>query len=404
MDTLKFHRSFLLLLGIGFLLSPSAKAQPSATSELQGEWLSDDGGRATGISIGECDDQGRCKVKTFQSGWVMPSSMSCLRQGAATPAETPGQLDVVIPPPAPQFETPCALRLSKEGDRLVSLRIDQGGNTCQMRTCEPLKANEKKTYKLLSREIFLGLPGGNGGECYGMPSKSVRILCTDKSLHELLAPVKDIPFVATGWSWFVDSQLFAKCDSRENTRGCLDQAYRAKIAVLKEESAKLWGSYGEAGDQTEAKTQLDKMAGVYKRRFKNGDTSGATYKSEDVFEFVPVSESAVYLKMHLNFFNGHECGIAGIAEYKKVGGFVFQDDDAVLGRCLLTVSLTGDKVNFSDPTGSCQKFCGARGGFSNEGFELSRRRTIRYMPAILGSTDYTKAIEAYEKRHPKQHG
>lgn len=397
MNTDKSHGMFLLLLGIGVVLSPLAEAQPSAPSELQGEWLSDDGDRATGISIGECDDQGRCKVKTFQSGGT---TVSCLRQGTTAPADTPGQFVAVIPPPGPswaKFETPCTLRLSKDGDRLVSQRTDQGENTCQMQTCEPVKATEKKTYRLLSQENFLSLPGGNGDECYGMPSKSVSILCTDKALHELLASVKDIPFVATGWSWFVDSQLFAKCDSSDNTRDCLDQAYRAKIAVLKEESAKLWSSYGEDGNPAEAKAKLDKMTGVYKRRFKNEYMSGDTYESEDVFEFVPISDSAAYLKMYLNFFNGHRCSIAGVAEYKKVGGFVFQDDDdAVLDQCLLTVTLTGDKIDFTDPTGSCQKFCGTRGRFSNKGFELNRRRTIRYMPIILGSKDYTTAIEAYE--------
>jgi len=391
---------FLLLLC--FVSSSAEAQQQQAASDVQGEWMSggvfDYAGRTFGMSIGSCDDHGRCQVKTFVGS---SSGMACLRRGVTAPAETPGQFDAVISPAYPQFETPCALRLSKQGERLVSQRADQGENTCMMRGCEPLDANEKRSFERLSRESFLGLPGENDGECYTMSSKSVRMLCTDKALHEMLASVKAIPLVATNRSWFVDSQIFAKCDASDTTRECLDEAYRAKIAKLKEESAKLWESYGESGDPARAKEQLAKMAGVYKRRFKNADISGKAYDSEDVFEFVPVGASAAYLKMHLEFFNGHVCDIAGVAEYKKVGGFVFQDDDDPQEPCLLTVRLTGDAIDFADPTGSCRKFCGARGGFS-QGFELSRRRTIRYMPIILKSDEYIKAMEAYEKRRPQQ--
>jgi hypothetical protein len=83
------------------------------------------------------------------------------------------------------------------------------------------------------------------------------------------------------------------------------------------------GAYGRPGDTRRAQKLLETMGGVYKRRFKNGDTSGDTYQSEDIFEFVPVSPVAAYIKLHLEFFNGHECNVAGVTECKAVDAFVY---------------------------------------------------------------------------------
>lgn len=155
---------------------------------------------------------------------------------------------------------------------------------------------------------------------------------------------------------------------------------------------------GHGRHSSEATELLAKVNGVYKKRFKNGDISGATYQGEDVFEFVPVSDVASYIRIHLDFFNGHMCGISGIAEYKTGGEFVFQDP-AGDHQCLLTIRLDQNLIKFEDPNGNCQKFCGSRGGFNNQVFELKQKRMIRYMPTILESWQYKEALQSYQKRH-----
>ncbi|MDP9651957.1 hypothetical protein [Paraburkholderia caledonica] len=160
--------------------------------------------------------------------------------------------------------------------------------------------------------------------------------------------------------------------------------------------------YGLPGNTLKAQKLLGTMGGVYKRKFKNGDTSGDTYQSEDIFEFVPVAPSAAYIKLHLEFYNGHECNVAGITEYKAVDAFVFQDPDGPNGnRCLLSIKLDGNTVSFNDPNGNCMKFCGARGGFGREDFDVSQRRKIRYISVIEKSADYINAMRDYAKRHEK---
>jgi hypothetical protein len=198
----------------------------------------------------------------------------------------------------------------------------------------------------------------------------------------------------------MDKPLFSRCDGEASVKDCLLSGYKSKIEILKSESEKMTIPYGADGDVAASKMLLSELSGVYKKRFKNGDTSGNSYISEDVFEFVPVSDRAAYIKMRLNFFNGHGCGIAGIAEYKKVGGFVYSDKDKE-NSCLLTVKLNDKKITFSDPNGNCQKFCGARGGFGGETFDMSVKREIQYLPIILNSREYQSSLRRYQKEHPE---
>src|SRR5262245_36685250 len=62
---------------------------------------------------------------------------------------------------------------------------------------------------------------------------------------------------------------------------------------------------------------LAEVAGVYKTQFQNGDIDGDKYQSEDVLEVVPVDDQAAYVRMDLEFFNGHSGRIYGIATYGK---------------------------------------------------------------------------------------
>ncbi len=139
---------------------------------------------------------------------------------------------------------------------------------------------------------------------------------------------------------------------------------------------------------------LQSLAGVYKVRFKNGLVTGETYKSEDVLEIVPTAPRTAYVRAHLDFYNGHQCGIYGIAHvegadlvYREPAGKVPADL-----RCVLHVTRKGARVVLSDEGGSCKSYCGARGSLADDSFPVSSRRTIRYMERLKASREFRDAV------------
>jgi len=169
------------------------------------------------------------------------------------------------------------------------------------------------------------------------------------------------------------------------------------VAIAEDKEIDAVSSYEENGDPKLAKELIKKLEGVYKKRFNNGTIDGDKFVSENVLEFVRVSDSAAYIKTKLEFYNGHQCFIFGVAEYKKIGGFVLKTPASY--ECKLTISVKGDKLVLSDPNGICREHsCGARGGYNGE-FTLSSKRKIRYMPKILKSNDYNTALQEYKKSH-----
>ena len=161
-----------------------------------------------------------------------------------------------------------------------------------------------------------------------------------------------------------------------------------------------WPALAQAGTPDD----IAAIEGVYKHRFKSGIVTppGApeeTYVAEDVVEIVRYDDSHVYVRAHLEFFNGHSCGISGIAGRAK-DGFVFHDPEPPLDgepQCQLKLGKVGDKLRLTDrvtPGGvaSCRSYCGARGSLSDYTIPMSKRRPIRYMDRLKSSRQYLKAI------------
>lgn len=150
------------------------------------------------------------------------------------------------------------------------------------------------------------------------------------------------------------------------------------------------------------------IAGVYKHSFANGDVQGDKYRSEDVLELVPVTPKTVYFRTHLEFYNGHECGLSGIADVEGEA-LVFHDPatDYQGKHCVLRIETNTKGVAFRepDPDWPCKnQYCGARGAFDGQGFAAVERRTIRYMPKLLGSKEYHQALDDYAKAHAGKPG
>jgi hypothetical protein len=142
------------------------------------------------------------------------------------------------------------------------------------------------------------------------------------------------------------------------------------------------------------------LAGRYSRHFQNGLVDGSKFWSDDVIEIVPVDASHAYFRADLMFYNGHTCGISGIARavgrtlvYAEKSAPTYQGAKA----CRLTISTKGKALLLDDGDGSCQAYCGARGSLSNYDFvPYASKRPITYMAKLKGSTQYQSAIDDWK--------
>ncbi len=164
--------------------------------------------------------------------------------------------------------------------------------------------------------------------------------------------------------------------------------------------------YREPGNLAEAKALLQKMEGVYKNRFDNELVNGDQFQSENIMEFVPVSDRAAYVRIHTEWYNAHICEVAEMAEYRRFGGFVLRlpyDEKGDDGTpCFLTIMLNGSDIEFDVPTSGCTNpGCGARGGWRGSFFTMGNKRAIRYLPVILRSTEYKEALKNYRETSPE---
>ena len=127
---------------------------------------------------------------------------------------------------------------------------------------------------------------------------------------------------------------------------------------------------------------LTQLAGEYTRKFKNGDISGATYYSTDVVKIFPLDRRRALISFELSFFNGHTCGVYGVA---KVEGdkLVYRDRSEWLSdepECALNIWRDRTKLHWEDE-GTCHFHCGSRGGFSNGEMPITSQRVIVAPPS-----------------------
>lgn len=143
---------------------------------------------------------------------------------------------------------------------------------------------------------------------------------------------------------------------------------------------------------------LDSLAGVYKHRFSNGDVSGETYQSEDILEVVALAPKTAYIRTHLEFYNGHLCSLSAVGHIEG-DALVLRPHTSPDKQCELKLVVQHGQLRFDD-SGDCRAyFCGARGGFVNEGFALSARRPIRYMDRLKASRQFLQALDEAHIAH-----
>jgi len=148
---------------------------------------------------------------------------------------------------------------------------------------------------------------------------------------------------------------------------------------------------------------LDQVAGVYKHRFANGDVSGDKYTSEDIFELVKITPRTAYFRIHGEFYNGHTCDLWGVADL-EVDALTYHGPANFQGDpCVLKFSVNAEGIIVNDVGGACRdESCGERGGYgmgAEVDYPFTARRTIRYMPLILKSSEYAAAVKEHDS-HP----
>jgi hypothetical protein len=151
--------------------------------------------------------------------------------------------------------------------------------------------------------------------------------------------------------------------------------------------------------RSESAAFLTQVAGVYKARFQNGNIDGDKYQSEDILEVVPIDDRAAYVRMDLEFFNGHSGKIYGIATYEK-NSLIYDNGKQGDDRCVVEYVWSSDKVVTRadyEKTPGCLAYHGARGGFDQVQFLVKTKRAIRYMQRLKDSREFKDAVEKYQK-------
>ncbi|HEX4737176.1 MAG TPA: hypothetical protein VH331_06420 [Allosphingosinicella sp.] len=135
-----------------------------------------------------------------------------------------------------------------------------------------------------------------------------------------------------------------------------------------------------------------RIAGRYSHHFLNGLVDGSKYWSDDVLEIVPLDSRRAYFRAELQFYNGHQCSIFGVARAEP-GGLVYREPEANTdgGRCVLHIRETRTGVRLADDQ-SCRDHCGARGSLNGDDFDRKSRRPITYLDRLKGSSEYRDAL------------
>lgn len=176
-------------------------------------------------------------------------------------------------------------------------------------------------------------------------------------------------------------------------------------------SAILAGAAIAATPVSPAVQAMERIAGVYKHRFMSafivpGKDETESYQAEDIVEIVPYDRDHVYVRVHLDFFNGHTCGIYGMARFED-GMFVYRDPEppaAGDAPCVLKIGEKNGKLTLTDRASSdagrtCEAYCGARGSL-NYDIGMDKRRPIRYLERLKGSRQYKDARDALLEATP----
>lgn len=141
------------------------------------------------------------------------------------------------------------------------------------------------------------------------------------------------------------------------------------------------------------------LAGRYSHHFLNGLVDGTHYWSDDIVEVVPVADNAAYVRVSLEFYNGHRCELSGVAKV-EASKLVYHDPTPPLmddRACVLSISRSGSNLVIDDDEGSCKDYCGERGSLTNDSLPVKSKRSIRYMDRLKSSDEFKRAMKEWHE-------
>ena len=157
-----------------------------------------------------------------------------------------------------------------------------------------------------------------------------------------------------------------------------------------------------AGAAAIAPDPVRTLAGRVSRQFPDGLIDGTRYTGEDIAELVPVATNAAYVRVHLDYANGHQCDIAGVARAEG-GRLVYHDPSPPIAGttpCTLSIARVGRSLAIDDAGGSCSSYCGARGTLSAVAIPWASHRPITYLTRLRASSRYRDALTEWRTGKP----
>jgi hypothetical protein len=365
---------------------------PAQSSPWQGEWgaftdpaatngqrltLSNCTAESCSLEIEVAGSGQRCDVLTHASVSLLSSTEAV----ATLPGEDKTQT--------------CKLQLHREQTPgKPSITVAGTSKTCTSYYCTSAAVTFNHTFPQRSTGIY---SGQHINQCFLDNSPAALATCTDPTLAALEQKWQDLYFEFPletknskedqGYHLAkqADVAILRQCDSQPQPAACVQTKFSADISVMTAKQQAFIQGYSERGDPTEASRIATTIAGRYRHKFPNGDVQGDTFTSTDTLILTPVSKNSIHFDAHLEFYNGHECNLAGGALFRKDGTFVFDDDPSnalpPAPVCKLAIIPTNTGVKFRDLTGGCKNYCGERGGWNGEGFLFTDRISAPAKPA-----------------------
>jgi hypothetical protein len=159
-----------------------------------------------------------------------------------------------------------------------------------------------------------------------------------------------------------------------------------------------------------ASKKIKEIEGVYKNQFEIGiynpdQDEDDIVKVEDIVEIVRHTSDEIYFSADLQFNNGYNCSIYGIAKYDN-GIFVYKSgkiSDPDETPCTIKISTNEKYLVITDQPNeeagqTCNAYCGMNASLTNYEIELSYKKKIDDISIIKKSTQYAAAVDELAKR------
>jgi hypothetical protein len=151
-----------------------------------------------------------------------------------------------------------------------------------------------------------------------------------------------------------------------------------------------------AGLAATALVDLNKVAGVYTDRFRNALVSGETYMDSNTLAIIPLTPERVFFSTDLHFYNGHTCGLSGIATIQG-RELVFREKEPFADkRCVLRIQPGRTAIRMEDSDFSCSAYCGVRGSFNGVSFPMTKRKRLTASDRAAMEPDIKQALSESE--------